>query len=237
MPTPVSRIRMKKLYEEAAQEYLRRLPLEHFMESTSQAIQRQITVDSLGLVQAQRPEVQVFSELLVQYPLPRRDKPAQVVPDNMVILHPEPIEAEGSYNLPDQPARPFWVLEYIAPSNPRKDYVDNMNKYEYDLKVPYYLVFRPASQEITLYRLKAKKYVSVKPNARGRYAIPQLDLEVGLHDGWMRYWFRGELLPLAVEMQQEVAAERQGRLAAEQEVVRLRAEVEQLKRGRSKRPE
>src|SRR5438552_6972328 len=100
-------------YAEAAQAYLRSLPPEHFMEGTAQATQRKITLESLDLVHAHRPEVQVFNELLVQYPLRRRKRPGQVVPDNMVVLHPEPIEAQGSYDLPLQPARPFWMLEYL----------------------------------------------------------------------------------------------------------------------------
>lgn len=41
--------------------------------------------------------MQVFNELLVQYPMPRRKRLGQVVPDNMVVLHPQPIDAEGSY--------------------------------------------------------------------------------------------------------------------------------------------
>jgi hypothetical protein len=55
-------------YEKAAQEYLRSLPLEHFIEATSQATQRKITLESLDLVHARRPEIQVFNELLVQSP-------------------------------------------------------------------------------------------------------------------------------------------------------------------------
>ena len=85
MPTELPRVLVEISYEKAAREYLRRLPLEHFMESTPQATQRKITVESLDLVAAQRPDVQVFNELLVQYPLPRRKRPGQVVPDNMVV--------------------------------------------------------------------------------------------------------------------------------------------------------
>jgi hypothetical protein len=217
-------------YEEAAREYLRRLPLEHFMEATPQATQRKITLESLDLVHAQRPDVQMFNELLVQYPLPRRKRPGQVVPDNMIVVHPEPIKAEGSYDIPLQPARPFCTLEYVSKSNKRKDYTDSMNKYEHDLKVPYYLLFVPDLQEMTLYHHNGEKYVSVKPNAHGRCEIPELELEVGLHGGWKRYWFRGELLPLPAELQNELQKERRARLAAEQELARLRAEVEQLKR-------
>jgi hypothetical protein len=110
MPTEIPRVLLQISYEEAARQYLSRLPLEHFMESTPQATQRKITLESLDLVHARRPEVQVFNELLVQYPLPRRKKLGQVVPDNMVVIHPEPIEAIGSFNLPLQPARPFWML-------------------------------------------------------------------------------------------------------------------------------
>jgi hypothetical protein len=182
--------------------------------------------------------VQVFNELLVQYPLPRRKRPGQVVPDNMVVVHPEPIKANWSFDLPLQPTSPFWVLDYISQWNKRKDYTENRNKYEQNLKVLYYLMFASDSQEMTLYRHDGEKYVSVKPNARGRCEIPELELEVGLHDGWMRFWLRGEMLLLPAELQAQIQRERrelqkmrEARLAAEQENARLRAELEQLRRG------
>ncbi|HEV3262150.1 MAG TPA: hypothetical protein VG013_35185 [Gemmataceae bacterium] len=67
--------------------------------------------------------------------------------------------------------------------------------------MPYYLVFYPEQQELTLYRHTGKKYVSVKPNKHGRYPIPQLTLELALHDGWVRFWYEGELLPLPADLQ------------------------------------
>lgn len=231
MPSELPRVLVEMSYEKAEREYLRRLPPEHFMEATPQATQREITLESLALVKAQRPDVQVFNELLVQYPLPRRKRPGQVVPDNMIVLHSEPIKAEGSYNLPLQPARPFCMLEYVSKSNERKDYTDSMNKYEHDLKVPYYLMFVPESQEMTLYHHNGVKYVSVQPNEHGRYEITELELEVGLHGGWMRYWYRGKLLPLPAELHEELQKEREARRAVEQENARLRAELERLKQG------
>ena len=87
MDTTKPRILLALEYEEYAQEYLRSLPPEHFMESTSQATQRKIVLESLDLVHARRPEVQIFSELLVQYPYNRESRPHQVVPDNMVVLY------------------------------------------------------------------------------------------------------------------------------------------------------
>jgi Uma2 family endonuclease len=138
-------------YEKEAQAYLKSLPLEHFMESTAQATQRKITVVSLELLARRRADVQVFSELLVQYPRGGQRKPGQVVPDNMVVLSAEPILAKTSFNLPHEPAAPFWMLEYVSKSNMRKDYKDSHAKYERDLKVPYYLVFHPANQQLTLF--------------------------------------------------------------------------------------
>jgi Uma2 family endonuclease len=201
MPTEVPKALLEVRYYEAAQEYLRKLPMEHFMESTPQATQREITLESLALLRARRPDFQVFNELLVQYPLPRRKRPGQVVPDNMVVIHDQPIKAEGSYDVPLQPVAPFWVLEYVSKSNRRKDYDDNMRKYEHELRVPYYLLFVPDQQEMTLYRHLGERYASVKPNAAGRCEIPELELEVGLYGGWVRYWFRGELLPLPGDLQ------------------------------------
>src|SRR5437660_7929861 len=99
---------LAKRYAQAAREYCRNLPLEHFMEATAQATQREITLESLALVKARRPEVQVFNELLVQYPVRGRKRPGQIVPDNMVVLHEEPIKADGSYDTPIQPVGPFW---------------------------------------------------------------------------------------------------------------------------------
>lgn len=239
--TNLPRAAIEVAYADAAQEYLRSLPLEHFMEATAQATQRRITLECLDLVSARRPAVQVFNELLVQYPRRGHKKPGQIVPDNMVVLHDEPIEADGSYDVPIQPVGPFWVMEYVSKHNNRKDYEKSFDKYERELKVPYYLLFYPDNQELTLYRLKGRKYVSVKPNEDDRYAIPELDVEIALLDGWVRYWQEGKLLPLPAELQRDLDAalrraetaeqraeqERAARLALEREVEQLRRQLRQ----------
>jgi Uma2 family endonuclease len=204
MSTDVPRRLRESTYERAAQEYLFSLPPEHFMEATAQARQREITVASLALVKLQRPGVLYFNELLVQYPRRSQRKPGQVVPDNMVVVTDQPIRATISYNVPLEPASPFWVLDYVSAHNKRKDYEANFRLFERELKVPYYLVFYPDSQELTLYRHNNRKYVTVEPNERGRHAVPELDLEVGLLNGWVRYWYRGELLLLPEELKQEL---------------------------------
>ncbi len=230
MPTETPKMLIRVRYYEAAQDYLRKLPLEHFMEATPQVRQREITLESLALVRARRPDFQVFNELLVQYPLPRKKRPGQVVPDNMVVIHPEPIDADGSYDVPLQPVGPFWALEYVSKSNRRKDYDDNMRKYEHELKVPYYLLFAPDQQEMTLYRHTGERYVSVAADSKGRCAIKELEIEVGLLDGWVRFWYKSKLLPLPADLQHALE-ETQRQLAdmtsraekAERELAQLRA--------------
>ncbi len=251
MPIQKPRSLLRIEYEEAAEAYLRSLPLEHFMEATAQGTQRAITLASLALVKARRPDLYVFNELLVQYPRRSGKKIGQVVPDNMVVVCDEPIEANGSYDLPLQPVGPFWMLEYVSKHNKRKDYEDNMEKYERELKVPYYLLFYPDVRELTLFHLGSRKYRTVKPNEHDRLDIKELEVEVALLDDWVRFWYRGELLPLPADWQREMdetrrqlrqmkrrageeakraEEEHQARLAAEQEVLRLRATLEQLRK-------
>jgi Uma2 family endonuclease len=230
MATELPRALLEVNYYAAAQEYLRKLPLEHFMEARPQETQREITLESFAVVRSERRDVHVFNEMLVQYPLPRRKRPGQVVPDNMVALHDQPIKAVGSYDVPLQPVGPLWVLEYVSKNNKRKDYDDNMRKYEHELKVPYYLLFVPDEQELTLYHHSGEKYATVVPNGNGRHPVPEVEMEVALHEGWLRFWFRGELLPLPAELVRGLKEERQARMAAEQRADALAAEVERLRR-------
>ena len=224
----VPRALQEVTYEREAQAYLRSLPLEHFMEATPQATQREITLESLALVKARRPDVHVFNELLVQYPGRGPRKLEKVVPDNMVVICRERIKAVSSYNVPLEPAPPFWVMEYVSKGNPRKDYEDSFLKYERDVKVPYYLVFYPEAGELILHRHNKRRYVSVKPNKHGRYPIPELDLEVGLIDGWVRFWHKGELLAPPAELQGELDRTRRQLAEAKRRVEEEKRRAEQL---------
>ncbi len=234
---------LSRMLDEAAQEYMRRLPPEHYMEAFAQGTQRKITLESFDLIHASRPEVQCFNEILVQYPRKGRKRLGQVVPDNMVVVHPEPLRVEGNFSTQVQPAGPLLVLEYVSKHSKRKDYDDNYDRYEQELRVPYYLLFYPDNRELTVFRLTDGNYASVPPSAAGRLPVPELELEAALLDGWVRFWFRGELLPLPADLLGELAAAREQlrvvtearRLAeeraaaAEAEVTRLREELARAK--------
>lgn len=235
MSTDLMTEALEAFYEEAEQQYLASLPPEHFMEATDHAHQRKITLESFDVIRESRSDIQCFNELLVQYPQ-KNKKNGQVVPDNFVVVHPKPIKARGSFKVPLQPVKPLLVMEYVSKYNKRKDYEDNFDHYEKELKVPYYLLFYPDGEEMTLFQRGEKKYVAVRPNANGRYAIPELELEVALLGGWVRYWFRGELVPLPGDLLKErdaalrdLDAERQARAAAETELAKLREELANAK--------
>jgi hypothetical protein len=138
-----------RFYEEDARRYAASLRAEDYMEATPQATQRKITLESFDLVADARPEVQCFNELLIQYPIAGQRQPGRVVPDNFVVVHPEPLRTLTSFPLDTLAARPFFVLEYVSKHTPRKDYEDNLVRYEQVLRVPYYLTFYPDNEELT----------------------------------------------------------------------------------------
>ncbi len=217
-------------YERAAQEYLDSLPPEHFMEATTQSIQREITLGSFSLLRRRIEDFQYFSELLVQDELADGTL-VQVVPDNMGILSDEPYHKRSSYCVKLEKVKPFWVLEYVSESNKRKDYEDSFRKYEDVLQVPYYLIFDPDKQDLRVHRYNGEGYVLMEPDMHGRVRIDQLDLEVGLLDGWLRFWHKGELLPLTPELEEELdrakrsLEERDRQIAAQADLLQHKDEI------------
>lgn len=219
-------------YDRAAADYFQTLPVDHFMEAVPQSTQRKIALESLDVLKARRPDVHVYNELLLQYS--SGEGLGRVVPDNMVVLSDKPIRAKGGFNYPFESARPLWVLEWVSANSEGKDYDECFQKYERDLKIPYCLQFNPDDQDLRLYRHGGRRYRKVKKNAAGRYGIPELEIELGIHAGWIRFWYRGELLPLPGELLGELDAatkkveqERSRRKAAEAEVERLRKLVDE----------
>lgn len=206
----------ERLWEQYAREYLEQLPLEHFMESSAQGIQRTITLASFHVVHRWRPDIQVFNELLLQYPLPGRKRPGQVVPDNMAIVTKEPPRERLSYNLPLESAHPLLVMEYVSSGNARKDYERNRERYERELKVPYYLLFHPERQELILFKLVEGRYLETPLDEQGRLPIPELEMEVALLDGWVRFWYQRRLIALPADLQEELDTTRQRLAQAEQ---------------------
>ena len=189
-------------YDAAAWEYYQTLPMEHFMEATPQATQRIITAESFDLLKTRRRHVQYFNELLVQYWFD--GKLRRVVPDNMLVIGDVPDHRRSSYATELEPAPPFMMFEWVSDSSEGKDYGESFRKYEQELRTPYCLCFHPDKGKWDLYRHDGQRYVQLEPDRNGRVAIPELNLQIGLHEGWIRFWHQGELLKIPAEYQQQL---------------------------------
>jgi Uma2 family endonuclease len=216
-------------YDVMAQEYLESLPLEHFMESTPHATQREVFLASLRVLKLRRPDVHYFSELLVQYPtgVGIAGEIGQVVPDNMIVLGKVPSRDRTNYPAALEPEPPFMVLEYVSPDKPEKDYRDSFAKYQNDLRPKYCVFFDPHKTDLRFYRHDGSRFERLELNDRGRIAVPEIECEFGVHDRWMRIWHRGQLLPLPDELIGEMEAQA---LLIEQQAGRIEQQAGQIER-------
>lgn len=220
------RFELLSKYSETAYWYIERHC--HDDVEPAQAKQRDITRWSFEVVRGARPDVQPFTNLLIQFPAGDNEAPDWIAPDNSVFVHAAPLDIGNSFDIPFQPVRPFFVLEYLTEAN-RRRIQENYELCERKLEIRYYLRFDFNASTLELFKLDGGKYSTILPNAFGRYAIPELELEVALLDKWVRYWFRGELVPLPGDLLKERDAERKARQAAEAELAKLRDELAKAK--------
>jgi Uma2 family endonuclease len=237
MPSDDSKLRLRYEFSAAETNYRYRLLPDFPCDAPQQRRQRGITLASLELLRGRRPDVHVFNDVLIQYL--QGDQIKQVVPHNMVVVHEGLLRVDSSYDMPFQPCGPLWVLEYVINASRPKQFEDSFRKYEQELRVPYCLRVYPEDQELTLYHHDGRVYVPAAPDAQGRHSVEELDLQVGLADGWVRYWHRGRLLLLPTELDRQLdevtrraqeearlrAEAEQARQALEQELARLRAQL------------
>ncbi len=193
-------------YDAQARAYQETLPLEHYMESPHQQMQRRITLASFDLIHAARPDIWCHNELLVQYPQSDvvRDI-GRVVPDNLILVAARPIQGRIAFNTPYEAGDMVMAMEYVSEESKKKDFETNMTRYE-RLKIGHYLIFDPVAKTVHLFKRSRvrKAYLPVKPKRSGRYPVPPLELEMGVYDDWLRYWFRGRLLPLPGELDEQL---------------------------------
>src|SRR5579864_6939837 len=84
MSAPPAKPLTREDYERDAREYHASLPLEHFMEATPQATQREVTLASFNELKSRLAGIGYFNELQVQ--VRPEGKVERAVPDNMVVL-------------------------------------------------------------------------------------------------------------------------------------------------------
>ena len=150
-------------------------------------------------------------------------------PDVFVVLDTERRNRK-SWVLWKENQAPFAIIELTSDSTRRVDHTVKKEVYAGNLlRVPLYFIFDPETASLEGFRLELEvgSYLSVVPDARGRFPCKAMKLELGIwhgeHKGYDRPWLRwftsdGEPIPTAEETAARCAqrAEEQARRAEEQ---------------------
>ena len=174
------------------------------------------------------PAATVCADLFLHYR--KGDKKAVLAPDLFVALEVPPIEDRTSYKLWEDPV-PDVVIEMLSGSTADKDACSKRDTYEC-LGVREYWLFDPVGHELSAslegYRLRAKRYRPIDPDAAGRRRSKVLKLDLHVRDGELRFRDRatGEDLRTYGESERERVAEKNRADAAERELARLRLRLE-----------
>jgi Uma2 family endonuclease len=143
-----------------------------------------------------------------------------------------------SYVVWNEGKHPTIVIEFVSgDGSEERDETPNTGKfwvYEQGIAARYYAIFDAFNgPTLEVYRLGKKKYRRMRPNRRGHYPVPDLEIELGMQEGeygnldatWLRFFdSEGNLLPNDVE---QIAA-------AEEAATREREKVEREKRRADK---
>ncbi len=150
-----------------------------------------------------------------------------------------------SYVLWKEHVPPLIALEFVSgDGSEERDKTPRKGKfwvYEQGIKIPYYAIYELNPARLEMYHLVNNKYELMKPNERGHYEIPEMEVELGIWQGqygnltapWMRWWDKdGKLLPTneeAKEMERQRAErERQRAEQAEQAMAEMKAKLREL---------
>ena len=209
-------------YDEAERQYELRETIEDIMESVPQARQRS-SFYGLVMLHSDFPDLGVYNEILILYPAAGRI--GEVCADNMLVRgdhHDPQTDQRGSFRVALEAGTIFLVAEYVSESNPNKDRPggESFLKYERDLKVAYYLLFDQYdhNQPLRLFHHNGEQYELVPTNSEGRFPIAELFLEAAVIGNMVRYWYRGELLPVYEEIP-EIIWDKNGVIADQQDLL------------------
>ena len=179
------------------------------------------------LLKRRLPAATVCSDLFLHYR--KGDKKAVLAPDLFVALRVPPIEDRTSYKLWEHPV-PDLVIEMLSGSTADKDACSKRDTYRH-LGVREYWLFDPVGHELSAslagYRLCAKRYQPIDPDAAGRRRSKVLKLDLHVRAGELRFRdpATGKDLRTYAEAEARGDAEKKRADAAERELACLRARL------------
>ena len=120
------------------------------------------------------------------------------------------------------------VMEFLSPSTEENDRGKKFLIYRDVFRAPEYFLIDQDTLFIEGYQYNKGHYLTMSPDADGWFDVPSLGLQLGPHDGWIRWrTAQGALLPTMSEkaLFQSARAE-QEKARAEQEKARAESERE-----------
>jgi hypothetical protein len=145
------------------------------------------------------------------------------------VTRPPPLEL-GLFPLFDSGGRCVLLVEIVSPHTRENDVVHKLREY-HQVRVPLYVLIdqeiEGGPRQLVGYRYTPRRYVRMRLNRQGRLLLRPLGLWLGLEDGRAVCYDAetGERLGDYTEMEQARYAEREARLAAEQRIQELEAEL------------
>lgn len=166
----------------------------------------------------------------------QREAPRKNVgPDFYVVLHVEEDPERDCWRMWNEGNRaPDVIVEFLSKTTEAKDRGKNFLIYRDILKVANYFLCDNRNYRLEGFRREGSVYVSLQPDKNGRLACDVLGLELGFHEGFLR-WFLpgGDLVPTGREQavlewsraEQEARRAQQEARRAEQEAQRADEEA------------
>lgn len=194
-------------------------------------------IEALRVLFGDDPSVYVSGNNFIFYQ--EGDPGKRVSPDAYVVFSAG-MRQRDSYKAWEEGGRlPDVVFEFTSRKTRREDTDTKRPLYEQVLRVPEYFLFDPTGDYLAPrlqgYRLGAERYAHILPE-NGRIRSEQLGLDLVEQGEQLRLWnpLAGQWLLSPMEQSARASQEAAARQRAEDEVARLRAELEALRsEGRS----
>ncbi|MCP4113705.1 MAG: hypothetical protein GY749_50625, partial [Desulfobacteraceae bacterium] len=180
-----------------------------------------------------RKDITVFSNLKMEWGIRDLENPA---PDISIIRDVEdPEKPRGSFSVPEEGVKPFFVLEMVSPRYRRPDTVDKPVIYR-KAGVSEYIIADPGlkknkiSYTVRGYRLIGNRYVEASPDPQGRIYSRTTDVWIGTNES------RDKLVIYDGQTDEPILPDAEGRNAAEirAEQEKQRAEQEKVRAEQEK---
>lgn len=199
------------------------------MESDLHRRQMEILISSLEYWLGDRQDFYVSGNLTIYYSPNQLKSEDFRGPDFFAVLGTERRDRRSWVVWQEDGKYPNIIIEVLSDSTADVDRGLKKQIYQDIFRTPDYFWFDPKTLELTGFHLVDGQYQELVPTGEGQLSSRQLGLNLGIHEGRLRFFSKdGELVPLV----QEVAAQERER--ADQERERAERERERAEQERER---